>query len=168
MKAPIQATLALSVICWSASIGLAAGLPINEPRGPRELSTATAGGPIADGPIVVHRRVYRNESLPALGSRLYDKLDYELELRRLTRDIRIAETELELRRARMRGYDKHFGYTDALLWTRQQAQLDVLQAEEQLKLLRHAKLLALRHRNDRIRYRELLLDEGAGRVRLTE
>ena len=115
----------------------------------------------SDGPIVIYRKVYLNETLPELGSRLYDKVDYELKLRTLTRDIRVAEVELAQQRERLRVYDNYFGYTDAGLLTLQNAKLDVVKSEEQLKLLHQAKLLALRHRNDQIRYRKLLLDRNA-------
>ena len=91
-----------------------------------------------------------------------------MKLRQLTRDIRVAEAELDLQRERMRVYDKYFGYTDAGLVTLQNAKLDVLKSEEQLKVLRQAKLLALRHRNDQVRYRKLLLAEGTARLQLAE
>jgi hypothetical protein len=158
MKSMILTTLALSVICCGSSIGSAA-----ESSAAEKLPSARS-----DGPIVIHRKVYRNESLAELGSRLYDKVDYELKLRLLTRDIRVADAELDLQRERMRVYDKYFGYTDALLVTRQETKLDVVRLEEQLKLLRQAKLLALRHRNDQVRYRELLLAEGAARLQLAD
>lgn len=158
MKTQILPSFAMSVICCGVLIGFAA-----EPAVAEILPSASS-----DDPIVIHRRVPRNETLAELGSRLYDKVDYELKLRQLTRDIRVAEAELDLQRERMRVYDKYFGYTDALLVTRQNAKLDILRSEEQLKLLRQAKLLALRHRNDQVRYRELLLAEGAARLLLAE
>jgi hypothetical protein len=121
-----------------------------------------------DDPIVIYRKVYPNESLSELGARLYDKVDYELKLRELARDIRIAEAELAQRRTRLREYDDFFGYRNAGLLTLQNAKLDVLKSEEQLKLLHQTKLLALRHRNDQIRYRQLLLARNAGLVELAE
>ena len=156
MKVKILTTLVQSAICCGCLIVGSAQSTAAE-----ELTSVTS-----DGPIVIHRKVYRNESLPELGSRLYDKVEYELKIRRLTLDIRVAEAELDAQRERKRVYDKCFGYTGALLVTRQEATLDVVKLEEQLKLLRHAKLLALRHRNDQVRYRELLLTEGAARLQL--
>ena len=158
MKARILTSLAQSVICCGLLILFAA----------QSHAAETLAAVASDGPIVIHRKVYRNESLPKLGSRLYDKIDYELKLHELTHDIRVAEAELAAQRERKRVYDKYFGYTGALLVTRQEATLDVVRLEEQLKLLRHAKLLALRHRNDQVRYRELLLAEGTARLRLSE
>ena len=158
MKTRILTSLAQSVVCCGLLI-LAA---------PQSHAAETLAAVASDGPIVIHRKVYRNESLPELGSRLYDKVDYELKLRQLTHDIRVAEAELAAQSERKRVYDKYFGYTGALLVTRQEATLDVVRLEEQLKLLRHAKLLALRHRNDQVRYRELLLAEGTARLRLSE
>jgi len=158
MKAQLLSKLALIAICVGVSIGYAAEPPVAELLPPAS----------SDGPIVMYRKVYLNESLPELGARLYDKVDYELKLRQLTRDIRVAETELDLQRERMRVYDKYFGYTGALLVTRQNAKLDVVRSEEQLKLLHQAKLLALRHRNDQIRYRKLLLAENAALVQLAD
>jgi hypothetical protein len=150
--------LSVAAICCAVSVGFAADPPNLEQLPP-------VG---SDGPIVIYRKVYPNESLSELGSRLYDKVDYELKLRELTRDIRVAEAELQLHRERMQAYDKFFGYPDAGWVTLQNAKLDVLKSEEQLKLLRRAKLLALRHRNDQVRYRERLLAEGAARLQLTE
>ncbi|MBC8350745.1 MAG: hypothetical protein H8E66_02080 [Planctomycetes bacterium] len=155
MKARILIALMLSVTCTPASFVLAQ----QSARG-EELPQARS-----DGPIVIYRKVYVNESLPDLGARLYDKVDYELKLSKLTHDIRITEGALAAQRERARVYDKYFGRTSALLLTRQNARLNVLRSEEQLKLLRQEKLLALRHRNDQIRYRKLLIGESV--VRLT-
>jgi len=158
MKAQILSKFALSLICCGVSIGNAAEPPVVE-----QLPSACC-----DGPIVIYRKVYLNESLPELGARLYDKVDYELQLRALTRDIRVAEAELAQQRERVRVYNKYFGYPEAGLLTLQDAKLDVLKSEEQLKLLHQAKLLALRHRNDQIRYRKLLLEQNAALVQLAE
>ena len=89
-------------------------------------------------------------------------------LRKLDQEIRIANAELDYRRERARVYNKYFGRTSALFVTRQNAQLNVLKSEEQLKTLRKEKLLALRHRNDQVRYRKLLLDENAVQIRINE
>ena len=158
MKTQIQTTLSLLVICCGVSIGFAADPPRSE--------QLPATG--SNGPIVTFRKVYRNEPLADLGARLYDKVDYELQLRGLDRDIRIAEAELAQRRERVRVYDEYFGYQDAGLLTLQNARLDVVKSAEQLKFLRQAKLLALRHRNEQIRYRQLLLAEGAARLQIAE
>lgn len=115
-------------------------------------------------PIVVYRKVYLNEPLPVLGARLYDKVDYELKIRGLTRDINVAEAELAIQRDRQRVYDRYFSRTSALYVTRQNVELEIVKQEQQLKLLRQEKLLALRYRNDQVRYRELLLAEGAARL----
>ncbi len=158
MKAQILTKLALCVICCGVSIGFAEEPPVAEQLPP----TAS------DGPIVIYRKVNLNETLPELGARLYDKVDYELKLRALTRDIRVAEVELAQQRERLRVYDNYFGYTDAGLLTLQNAKLDIVKSEEQLKLLHQAKLLVLRHRNDQIRYRKLLLQQNAAFVQLAE
>lgn len=158
MKARILTKFALAAICCGVSIGVA-----EEPSASEQLPVIAS-----DGPIVIYRKVYLNESLPELGARLYDKVDYELKLRSLTRDIRVAEAELAQQRERVRVYDKYFGYPDAGLLTLQNAQLDVLKSEEQLKLLHQAKLLALRNRNDQIRYRQLLLEQSAALFQLAE
>ncbi len=142
-----------------------------DPRGTMATPAPCCGtaSPIdTGGRIVIYRKVYLNESLPELGARLYDRVDYELKLRKLDHDIRIAQAELDNRRDRARHYNKYFGRTSALLLTRQNAEVEVLKSEEQLKLLRQEKLLALRHRNDQVRYRKLLLAENAVRLRLEE
>ncbi|MBI2478962.1 MAG: hypothetical protein HYV60_10125, partial [Planctomycetia bacterium] len=87
-------------------------------------------------PIVVYRKVYLYETLPELGARLYDKVDYELKIRTLTRDINIAEAELAVQRDRERVYDRYFSRTSALYVTRQETKLAIVKSEEQLKLLR--------------------------------
>jgi len=153
MKAQILTACCLSVVCFSASISLAADAPLR-----------AESVPVNRGPIVIYRKVYLNESLPELGARLYDKVDYELKLRKLTHDIRIADAELDVQRERVRVYDKYFGRTNALIAARQDARLEVLRTQEQLKLLRREKLLTLRHRNDQIRYRKLLIAESAIRL----
>lgn len=158
MKTQFLIASLLGVIMLGPAMGLGADAP-------------ATGEPLpanCDDPIVVFRKVYLDESLPELGSRLYDKIDYALELRDLTRNIRIAEAELDVQRERVRVYDKYFGHTSALFVTRQEARLDVLRTEERLKLLRQEKLLALRYRNDQVRYRQLLTDENAALVRLAE
>ena len=72
------------------------------------------------GPIVTYRKVYLNETLPQLGSRLYDNVDYELKIRALTRDINVAEAELAVERDRERVYDRYFSKSTALYLTRQE------------------------------------------------
>lgn len=158
MKTPFLIALLVGVMMLGPSIG----------PGEDAAATEHALPPNCDDPIVVFRKVYLNESLPELGSRLYDKIDYALELRDLTRHIRIAEAELDVQRERVRVYDKYFGRTSALFVTRQEARLDVLRTEERLKLLRQEKLLALRYRNDQVRYRQLLTAENAALVRVSE
>ncbi|HRX79628.1 MAG TPA: hypothetical protein P5307_11240 [Pirellulaceae bacterium] len=147
-------TLTLSVMCCGVSAGVTAEQPMVE-----ELPTASCCDP-----IVVFRKVYVNETLPELGSRIYDKVDYEIKLRELTRDIRIAEAELAIQRDRSLVYERDFSRTTALYLTRQEARLDVVKTEEKLKVLRQQKLLALRYRNEQVRYRELLLEDGAARI----
>jgi hypothetical protein len=154
MKTSNLLSFTLSVICCSVSAIAIAEQPLVE-----ELPAASCCDP-----IVVFRKVYVNETLPELGSRLYDKVDYEIKLRELTRDIRIAEAELAIQRDRSFVYDRDFSRTTALYVTRQEAKLDVFKTEEKLKVLRQQKLLALRHRNEQVRYRELLLEEGAARL----
>ena len=80
----------------------------------------------------------------------------------------IAEAELAVERDRERVYDRYFSKSTALYLTRQETKLSIVRLEEQLKLLRQQKLLALRHRNDQIRYRELLLEAGTARLFLTK
>ena len=144
--------------CGGALIGVAA-----EPLVVEELPAATCCDP-----IVVYRKVYLNETLPELGARLYDNVDYALKIRTLTRDIRIAEAELVQQRDRVRVYERDFGNSTALYLTRQDAKLDVVKSEEQLKVLRQEMLLTLRYRNDQIRYRKLLLEENAALVQLAK
>ena len=91
-------TLTLSVMCCGVSAGVTAEQPMVE-----ELPTASCCDP-----IVVFRKVYVNETLPELGSRIYDKVDYEIKLRELTRDIRIAEAELANRRRQRAVEDELF------------------------------------------------------------
>jgi hypothetical protein len=158
MKANKLIVLTLSAACCRALLGSAA-----EPAMVAERPSASCCDP-----IVVYRKVYLNETLPELGSRMYDKVDYELKLRTLTRDIRVAEAELAMQRDRVHIYDRDFGKTTALYLTRQAAKLDVLKSEEKLKLLRQDQLLALRHRNDQVRYRQLVLAAGAGRLQLAQ
>ena len=159
MKVSILALITSSVICCGVSASHGEEAPRRE-----ELPLRISTGTTPDEPIIVYRKVYLNETLPQLGARLYDKVDYELSLRKLTKDIRIAEAELGVQRERLRVYDKYFGNTSALFVTRQNARLDILKSEEQLKLLRREKLLSLRYRNDQVRYRELLLGESAIRL----
>ncbi len=158
MKSTMLKTLTLSITYCAALSASAA-----EPLALEELSA-----PTCCDPIVIYRKVYRNETLPEIGARLYDKVDYELKIRTLRRDIRIAEAELVLQRDRARVYERDFGKSTALYLTRQSAQLDVFKSEEQLKVLRQEMLLALRYRNDQIRYRELLIDENAALVQLAK
>ncbi|MDA1050905.1 MAG: hypothetical protein O3C40_10560 [Planctomycetota bacterium] len=158
MKANTLILLTLSVMCCGASIGSG-----DERRISEELPATSSGDP-----IVIYRKVYLNETLPELGSRLYDKVDYELKLRKLTLDIRVAEAERDVQRERVRVYHKEFGNSNALFLTRQNAQLDVVRTEAKLKLLRQQQLLALRHRNDQVRYRKLLIAEGAVRLQFAE
>ena len=157
MKPSKLTTLTLSIACYGVLLSAAE---------PPMIEGLTAAG--CCDPIVVYRKVYLHETLPELGSRLYDKVDYEFKIRTLSRDIRVAEAELVLQRDRVRVYDRDFGRTTALYLTRQNAKLDVLKSQERLKLLRQEMLLALRHRNDQVRYRELLLAESAGRLQLAK
>jgi hypothetical protein len=159
MKANTLITLTLFIASYGGVLtGFAA-----EPLTVEELPTATCCDP-----IVIYRKVYLNETLPELGARLYDKVDYTLKIRTLTRDIRIAEAELAQQRDRVRVYERDFGNSTALYLTRQDAKLDVVKSEEQLKVLRQEMLLALRYRNDQIRYRKLLLTENAALVQLAK
>ena len=158
MKANTLILLTLFITCRGAVLGIAA-----EPTRFEELPAANCGGP-----IVIHRMVYLDETMPELGARLYDQVDYELKVRTLTRDINIAEAELAMQRDRERVYDTYFFRTSALYVTRQETKLAIVKSEEQLKLLRQEKLLALRHRNDQVRYRARLLDEGAARLQLAK
>jgi hypothetical protein len=119
-------------------------------------------------PIIIRRYVRVNESLPEIGARLYDQVDYELQLRQLNSDIKLATARLDAQRERVYVYDKYFHRTSALLITRQNARLAVLESELRLKQLRHEKLLMLRHRTDQVRYRKLLFSEGKVRLNLDE
>ncbi len=119
-----------------------------------------------DGRIITYRRIPINETLPQLGARLYDKVDYELQLRRLDAEIKLAKAHLETRRERTSVYDKHFGRTPALFLTRQNAHLAVLEGELRLKELRKEKQLLLRHRKDKVRYRRLALEQGEVEVQV--
>ncbi len=178
MKAQLLTALTTVVCLTAQAFGQNAPQAAEElPASGRQTATeAPCGGVGCDavgccdmgGRIVIYRKVYLNETLPELGARLYDRVDYELKLRKLDQDIRIAQAELENGRERARVYNKHFGRTSALFVTRQNAQLDVLKSEQQLKLLRQEKLLALRYRSDQVRYRKLLLAENAARLQLEE
>ena len=118
--------------------------------------------------IVTFRRVAINESLPQLGARLYDKVDYELQLRKLDTEIKLTKARLAAQCERASFYDKHFGRTPALLLTRQNAHLAALESELHLKDLRKTKQLLLYHRKDRIRYRQLVLEQAGLEVRVND
>jgi len=111
-------------------------------------------------PIIIHRYVRVNESLPELGARLFHEVDYTRKLRKLDSEIKLAKLDIENGRQTVYEYEKYFRYTSALLLSRQQAKRDLLDAELRLKRLRQEKLLALRHRADQVRYRKLLLTAG--------
>ena len=99
MKAHILNTFFLAVICCGVSIGLAGEPRPVEPQSSSVTPTVERLQPESSGdPIVIRRKVYRNESLAELGARLYGQVDYELKLSQLTRDIRVAEAELALQR----------------------------------------------------------------------
>ncbi|MBP89067.1 MAG: hypothetical protein CMJ64_20520 [Planctomycetaceae bacterium] len=113
-----------------------------------------------DGRIITYRRVPINETLPQLGARLYDKVDYELRLQKLDSEIKLTRARLDTQRERSYVYDKHFGRTPALFLTRQNAHLAEFVSELRLKELRKEKQLLLRHRRDKVRYRHLILEQG--------
>jgi len=125
--------------------------------------------PIAGHPrIVTYRRIVVNETLPQLGARIYDQVDYELKLRRLNNDIKLTQVQLDNRRERADNYNKQFGRTSALLLTRQKAELAVLESELRLKELRKERQLSLKHRADYVHYRQLLLAKEAARISIDQ
>lgn len=123
----------------------------------------------ADGPrIVTYRRLIVNETLPQLGARIYDRVDYELKLQKLSNDIKRTQAQLEYQRERANIYNKHLGRKSALIVTRQNAQLAVIDSELRLRELRKEKQLAVRHRADQVRYRQLILAQGAARLNVEQ
>lgn len=120
--------------------------------------------PAAAEPFIIRRFVRVNETLPELGARLYDQVDYELRRRQLDNDIKLAKAHLAAKREQAYVYDKYFSRTSVLFVTRQNAHLAVLETELRLQELTYEKLLLLRHRPDQVRYRKLIF--AAGNVRL--
>ena len=131
-------------------------------RNPEELPSSY------DGRIITYRRVPVNETVSQLGARLYDKVDYELQLQKLDSEIKLTKARLTAQTDRIRVYDKYYGRTRGVSVTRQNAHLAELESELRLKELRKEKQLLLRHRRDKVRYRELLLEQGSVELDLDE
>lgn len=147
MSKPICSSVVLLVLSV-AKVGVSADVSSSE-----EL-------PTQDERILYYRKVPVNETLPEQGARLYDQVDYRLQLQKLDSQIKLGQAQLEASRERSRIYHKYFGRTPALLLTRQNARLNVLEQELKLKELRNEKLLLIRHRADKVRYRQLILEQG--------
>ena len=124
--------------------------------------------PAYDGRIITYRRVQLNETLPQLGARLYDQVNYEVQLRSLKADIKVAEARLAVLRERSDFYDRYFSRTPALPLTRQETHVAKLEAELRLGVLKKQKQQLLRYRQDMVRYRQLVLAQGGAALRVNE
>ena len=113
------------------------------------------------------REAARDVEIERLKLMLYERISFPTRIRKLEGDIKLAEAEVASFKRRVAEYRQFtkFKYSNPLFISRENAKLQLLEAQIRLKNLKEEKVLLCRFKTTSLRLKELELDRARDRLR---
>ena len=112
----------------------------------------------------------REVELAQVRMRLWERLDYPLQQRRIESELKLVEAQIDSLKRRLAEYEQFtkFKYSAPLFYSLEEARVQLVAAQAQRDNLREEAALLLKNRGDLRRLQELEVEAAKARLRLID